>query len=42
MAHTLCDQFGIYADISNLQAIYPKDFMSFEVGLKKMIKKILE
>ena len=31
------DQFGIYADISKLKAIYPKDFMSFELGLKKMI-----
>ncbi len=31
------DQFGIYADISKLKAIYPKDFMSFELGLKQMI-----
>jgi UDP-glucose 4-epimerase len=37
---TLGDQFGIYADTSKLKAIYPKNFMSFESGLKRMIADI--
>lgn len=37
---TLGDQFGIYANTRKLKAIYPKDFISFELGLKRMIADI--
>ena len=32
------DQFGIYANNNKLKTIYPKNFMSFQDGLKKMIE----
>ena len=34
------DQFGIYADISKLNSIYDKDFMSFKVGLEKTLNNL--
>ena len=34
------DQFGTYADISKLKSIYPKEFIGFDLGLKKMIRGI--
>ncbi len=35
------DQFGIYADNKKLKNIYPKGFITFEEGLKKMIRGII-
>lgn len=34
------DQFGIYADVNKLINIYPKNFISFEEGLKQTITVI--
>jgi hypothetical protein len=34
------DQFGTYADVSKLKSIYSKEFIGFDVGLRKMIKGI--
>lgn len=34
------DQFGIYADVTKLKEIYPKNLINFEKGLKQMVASI--
>jgi len=34
------DQFGIYADVTKLKEIYPKNLINFEKGLKQMVDSI--
>jgi len=34
------DQFGTYADVGKLKSIYTKEFIDFDVGLRKMIESV--
>jgi len=36
------DQFGIYADVSKLNSLYPKNFINFDEGLKKTVRGIAD
>ncbi len=36
------DQFGIYADVSKLNSLYPRNFISFDEGLKKTVRGVVD
>jgi len=36
------DQFGIYGDVSKLNSLYPRNFISFDEGLKKTVRGVVD